>query len=68
MTFVHGHPRDTGWVKSHFRRPRRAGHEQLDLDGGTVPSPRGPLEDGFGDGEAPDDPDDPDTPDDPDDG
>lgn len=45
MTFVHGHPRDAGWVKSHFRRPRRAGQEQLDLDGAAVPAPRGAPED-----------------------
>lgn len=52
MTFVHGHPRDSGWVKSHFRRPRRPGEEQLDLGAGRgaddagghadVPTPRDP--------------------------
>ena len=45
MTFVHGHGRDHGWVRSHFRRPRRAGHAQLDLNVDldvAVPTPRPP--------------------------
>lgn len=37
MPFVHGHPRESGWVVSHFRRPRRAGDDQLDL---ALPGPR----------------------------
>lgn len=41
MTFVHGHPRDAGWVVSHYRRPRRAGWQQLDLE---IPAPRNEAE------------------------
>jgi hypothetical protein len=37
MAFVHGHARESGWVVSHYRRPQRAGDEQLDLD---LPAPR----------------------------
>jgi hypothetical protein len=37
MAFVHGHARESGWVVSHYRRPQRAGDEQLDLD---LPGPR----------------------------
>jgi hypothetical protein len=32
MAFVHGHARETGWVVSHYRRPQRAGDDQLDLE------------------------------------
>jgi len=35
MAFVHGHARETGWVVSHYRRPQRAGDDQLDL---TLPA------------------------------
>jgi hypothetical protein len=31
MTYVHGHPRDDGWVVGHVRRPNRAEGEQLPL-------------------------------------
>ena len=31
MAFVHGHPRDLGWVKAHRRRPNRAEDGQLPL-------------------------------------
>jgi len=31
MAFVHGHARESGWVVSHYRRPQRAGDDQLDL-------------------------------------
>lgn len=37
MPFVHGHPRETGWVVSHYRRPQQAGDDQLDL---SLPAPR----------------------------
>lgn len=37
MAFVHGHARETGWVVSHYRRPQRAGDNQLDL---ALPAPR----------------------------
>lgn len=41
---MHGHPRDAGWVMSHYRSPQRAGDAQLDLDlreePPTVPAPR----------------------------
>lgn len=37
MAFVHGHARETGWVVSHYRRPQRAGDDQLDLE---LPAPR----------------------------
>jgi hypothetical protein len=42
MAFVHGHPRDSGWVKSHRRRPNQAEGGQLPLmvDG----SPEGDVE------------------------
>jgi len=31
MAFVHGHPRDLGWVKAHWRRPNQAEDGQLPL-------------------------------------
>ena len=31
MAFVRGHARESGWVVSHYRRPQRAGDDQLDL-------------------------------------
>lgn len=31
MPFVHGHPRDTGWVVAHRRRPNDAEDGQLPL-------------------------------------
>jgi hypothetical protein len=31
MSYVHGHPRDTGWVVAHVRRPSRAAPNQLPL-------------------------------------
>ena len=31
MAFVHGHPRDSGWVTSHRRRPNQAEGGQLPL-------------------------------------
>jgi hypothetical protein len=31
VAFVHGHPRDLGWVKAHRRRPNHAEHGQLPL-------------------------------------
>jgi hypothetical protein len=37
MPFVHGHARESGWVVSHYRRPQRAGDDQLDL---SLPGPR----------------------------
>ncbi|HWM57473.1 MAG TPA: hypothetical protein VNO83_06545 [Pseudonocardia sp.] len=38
MAFVHGHPRDLGWVKAHRRRPNHAEHGQLPLIAdGTLP-------------------------------
>jgi hypothetical protein len=46
MPFVHGHPRESGWVVSHYRRPQRAGDDQLDLvDGTALPAPRADLDD-----------------------
>lgn len=64
MSFVHGHPRESGWVVSHYRRPQRAGDDQLDL---ALPAPRAGEEDETGDqdtgdetDEAPDE--DPDAP------
>ena len=46
MSFVHGHPRESGWVVSHYRRPQRAGDDQLDL---ALPAPRAGEEDETGD-------------------
>jgi hypothetical protein len=37
MAFVHGHPRDSGWVKSHRRRPNQAEGGQLPLMVGGSP-------------------------------
>ena len=57
MAFVHGHARETGWVVSHYRRPQRAGDDQLDLE---LPAPRREDDDQPGDeGDDPsgDDPD-----------
>jgi hypothetical protein len=45
VSFVHGHPRRTGWVVAHVRRPSRAEPGQLPLLL-VVPPPRGPVEDG----------------------
>ncbi|PVZ12002.1 hypothetical protein C8D89_103333 [Actinomycetospora cinnamomea] len=64
MAFVHGHARETGWVVSHYRRPQRAGDDQLDLIDPVLPRPRR-REDGSEDGDdqvcdsSPDDPDEP---------
>lgn len=42
MSFVHGHARESGWVVSHYRRPQRAGDDQLDLvEPADLPEPRG---------------------------
>jgi hypothetical protein len=49
MAFVHGHARETGWVVSHYRRPQRAGDDQLDLE---LPAPRREDDDQPGDAEA----------------
>jgi hypothetical protein len=46
MAFVHGHARETGWVVSHYRRPQRAGDDQLDLE---LPAPRRDDDDHPGD-------------------
>jgi hypothetical protein len=46
MAFVHGHARETGWVVSHYRRPQRAGDDQLDLE---LPAPRREDDDQPGD-------------------
>ena len=57
MAFVHGHARETGWVVSHYRRPQRAGDDQLDLE---LPAPRREDDDQpgpEGDDAAGDDPD-----------
>jgi len=71
MAFVHGHARETGWVVSHYRRPQRAGDDQLDLAlPGPRPEPRepGPVDDQVCDTTAvtedadPEDPEDPDGP------
>jgi hypothetical protein len=37
MGFVHGHPRDTGWVKSHRRAPNQAEGGQLPLIAAASP-------------------------------
>lgn len=61
MPFVHGHPRESGWVVSHYRRPQRAGDDQLDL---ALPGPRPSADqvdeadrDDDAPGDRPDDPD-----------
>ena len=58
MPFVHGHPRESGWVVSHYRRPTRAGNDQLDL---ALPGPRADenqvWETSLSSDETPDDPD-----------
>lgn len=41
MAFVHGYPRDLGWVKAHRRRPNRAESGQLPL---IAPVPTGGAE------------------------
>jgi hypothetical protein len=51
VSFVHGHPRRTGWVVAHVRRPNRAQAGQLPLLV-VVPRPRPPAE-GGGDTSAP---------------
>ncbi|GAA4760627.1 hypothetical protein GCM10023199_46300 [Actinomycetospora chibensis] len=38
MAFVHGHARESGWVVSHYRRPQRAGDDQLPLPGQREPA------------------------------
>lgn len=40
MPFVRGHARESGWVVSHYRRPQRAGDDQL-----ALPGQRDPAED-----------------------
>ncbi|WP_345608648.1 hypothetical protein [Pseudonocardia adelaidensis] len=45
MSFVHGHPRRTGWVVAHVRRPTRAAAGQLPLLL-VVPLPREPSDSG----------------------
>ncbi|TQM38403.1 hypothetical protein FB388_5636 [Pseudonocardia cypriaca] len=45
VSFVHGHPRRTGWVMGHVRRPNRAAPGQLPLLL-PVPLPRPPAEGG----------------------
>jgi hypothetical protein len=45
VSFVHGHPRHTGWVVAHVRRPNRAAPGQLPLLL-VVPLPRPPAEGG----------------------
>ena len=52
MSFVHGHPRESGWVVSHYRRPQRAGDDQLDL---ALPAPRAGEEDETADHDTGDD-------------
>lgn len=52
MSFVHGHPRESGWVVSHYRRPQRAGDDQLDL---ALPAPRAGEEDETADQDTGDD-------------
>jgi hypothetical protein len=42
VSFVHGHPRRTGWVVGHVRRPNRAAPGQLPLLL-LVPLPRPPA-------------------------
>jgi hypothetical protein len=54
MAFVHGHARETGWVVSHYRRPQRAGDDQLDLE---LPAPRREDDDQPADEVCDDDPD-----------
>ncbi|WP_170231768.1 hypothetical protein [Pseudonocardia kunmingensis] len=49
MSFVHGHPRSTGWVVAHVRRPSRPEPGQLPLLL-VVPLPRPPTEEGGGAG------------------
>lgn len=51
VSFVHGHPRRTGWVVGHVRRPNRPAPGQLPLLL-LVPLPR-PPSDGGGDTAAP---------------
>jgi hypothetical protein len=54
VAFVHGHPRETGWVVAHVRPPVEAEDDQLALvevpagdpdpdDPAPEPSPEGPL-------------------------
>jgi hypothetical protein len=38
MAFVRGHARESGWVVSHYRRPQRAGDDQLPLPGQREPA------------------------------
>jgi hypothetical protein len=45
VSFVHGHPRRTGWVVAHVRRPNRAVPGQLPLLL-VVPLPRPPVDGG----------------------
>jgi hypothetical protein len=45
VSFVHGHPRRTGWVMAHRRRPNRAEAGQLPLLL-VVPLPRPPADGG----------------------
>lgn len=45
MSFVHGHPRRSGWVVAHVRRPNRAEQGQLPLLL-VVPLPRPPADGG----------------------
>lgn len=40
MTYVHGHPRDAGWVVAHYRRPQAPEGGQLAL---PLPEPREPA-------------------------
>jgi hypothetical protein len=44
MAYVHGHARRLGWVVGHYRRPQRAGVEQLALAlpdaAPAIPAPR----------------------------
>ena len=51
MGYVHGHWRETGWVRGHFRHPLRPGAGQIvlrDLPVVTVPAPRPPSDPGGG--------------------
>ncbi|MDD7964903.1 hypothetical protein [Actinomycetospora lemnae] len=63
MSFVHGHPRESGWVMSHYRRPQHAGDDQLDLSlTAALPAPRAQQDEAEqGQDETPEDADEPDT-------
>ena len=62
MAFVRGHARESGWVVSHYRRPQRAGDDQLPLPGQREPAEAQVCETtGSADADPDDEDDDPDS-------